>query len=116
MKVEEIRDLIEDLDTIGHAQLLSMSISVGLNSNEFIMTNISEFISHRRKECEGKGIQMELISQISFSDRISERDKNFYSLILKGISWKIREFYDEVLKWNWIDPNKTFIEFEEIIG
>lgn len=116
MNDEELKELIEDLDRVGHAQKMSMSISVGINPNEFLLTNVSQFLSHRKRECETKGIEMAWISSTySQISSISEKDKSSHTLVLKGLSWKVREFYEEVLRWAWIDPDKTCIESEETI-
>jgi len=116
MNDEELKELIEDLDRVGHAQKMSMSISVGVNANEFLLTNVSQFLSYRKRECEARGIEMAwMTSSYGQISAVGEKDKSSHLLILKGLSWKVREFYEEVLKWAWVDPNKTYIEFEETI-
>ena len=47
---QDIRDLIEDLDTIGHSRKLRISVSVGVNTNEFLVTNVSKFLESKIKE------------------------------------------------------------------
>jgi hypothetical protein len=116
MDDQDLKELIQNLDRVGHAQKMGMTISVGINPNEFIRTNVSEFLSYRKSECDSRGIEMNFMtSTYSHISCLGEKDKSSHTLVLKGLSWKVREFYEEVLKWNWIDPNKTFIEIQEVI-
>jgi hypothetical protein len=114
MNDQELKELIEDLDTIGHARKLSMSISIGVNTNEFLLTNVSEFLSCRKNEFEEKGVVMNWVSYVyTPSSSVSEKDNNPHTLVLIGLSWKVQEIYEEVLKWAWVDPDKTFIKSKE---
>ena len=110
MNDEEIKDLIEDLDTIGHAGRIQMSVSLGINSNEFLLTNVSVFFSSRKKEFEDNGVELVWISSITNS---SSGGSQGHTLLLKGVPWNIRRAYEEVLKWAWVDSETTSINFEE---
>ena len=110
MNEEEIKDLIEDLDTIGHAQRIRMSVSLGINSNEFLLTNVSVFFPIRQKEFEDNGVELMWISSISNS---TTGASSGHTLLLKGVPWNVRRAYEEVLKWAWVDPETTSINFEE---
>ena len=110
MNEEEIKDLIEDLDTIGHAQRIRMSVSLGINSNEFLLTNVSVFFSIRQKEFEDNGVELVWISSITNS---SSGGSQGHTLLLTGVPWKVRRSYEDVLKWAWVDPETTSINFEE---
>ena len=110
MNEEEIKDLIEDLDTIGHAQKIRMSVSLGINSNEFLLTNVSVFFPIRQKEFEDNGVELMWISSISNS---TTGASSGHTLLLKGVPWNVRRAYEEVLKWAWVDPETTSINFEE---
>ncbi len=119
MNDEEIKDLIEDLDTIGHAQRIQMSVSLGINSNEFMLTNVSVFFSSRKKEFEDNGVELIWISSavelmwISSTTNSSSGAPQGHTLLLKGVPWKVRRAYEEVLKWAWVDPETTSVNFEE---
>ena len=110
MNEEEIKDLIEDLDTIGHAQKIRMSVSLGINSNEFLLTNVSVFFPIRQKEFEDNGVELMWISSISNS---TTGASSGHTLLLTGVPWKVRIAYEDVLKWAWVDPETTSINFEE---
>jgi hypothetical protein len=110
MNDEEIKDLIEDLDTIGHAQKIRMSVSLGINSNEFLLTNMSVFFPIRQKEFEDNGVELMWISSINDSPAVVFRG---HTLLLTGIPWKVRRAYEDVLKWAWVDPETTSVNFEE---
>ena len=60
---QDIRDLIEDLDTIGHSRKLRISVSVGVNTNEFLVTNVSKFLESKIKEMESEGVEFHFISR-----------------------------------------------------
>ena len=87
MNDEEIKDLIEDLDTIGHSQRIQMSVSLGINSNEFMLTNVSAFFSSRKKEFEDNGVELMWISSIANS---SSGGSSGHTLLLTGVPWKVR--------------------------
>jgi hypothetical protein len=110
MNDEEIKGLIEDLDTIGHAQRIQMSVSLGINSNEFMLTNVSAFFSSRKKEFEDNGVELMWISSINDSPAVVFPG---HTLLLMGIPWKVRRAYEDVLKWAWVDPETTSVNFEE---
>lgn len=117
MEKEEIRDLIETLDSVGHSGKLEMSISVGINPNEFLLTNVFDFLESKRRKMTENGVEVKFVTtslhQIS---SVGSMDSNKHSVILTGLHWKVREAYEEVLRWPWVDPSKTFISFEESIG
>lgn len=114
MEREEIRDLIETLDSVGHSRKLRMSISVGIDPNEFLLTNISAFLEPKRKEMTEREVDMQFMSSISYEvSSVGARDSNKHSIILSGLHWKVREVYEEILKWAWVDPVKTSITSEE---
>jgi hypothetical protein len=121
MNDEEIKDLIEDLDTIGHAQRIQMSVSLGINSNEFMLTNVSVFFSAKKKEFEDKGVELIWISSavelmwISSTTNSSSGAPRGHTLLLTGIPWNVRRAYEEVLKWAWVDPETTSVNFEETV-
>lgn len=108
---EDIRNLIEDLDTIGHSRKLRISVSVGVSTNEFLMTNVSKFLESRIKEIESEGVKFEFISSYTTSDSLN----NKHSFVITGLHWKVRKIYENILHWPWIDPSKTTIESEEEI-
>ena len=102
---QDIRDLIEDLDTIGHSRKLRISVSVGINTNEFLVTNVSKFLESKIKEMESEGVEFHFISTIS----------NKYAFMITGLHWKVRKVYENLLHWPWIDPSKTTIKSEDEI-
>lgn len=117
MNEEEIKDLIETLDEVGHSRNLRMVISVGVDPNEFLLTNISDFLASRREEIMGKGVEIEFRSTLSHVISSSgSMDSNKHIIILSGLSWKVREVHDEILKWAWVNPDKTFISSEDLFG
>ena len=113
---QDIRDLIEDLDTIGHSRKLRVNISVGVSTNEFLMTNVSKFIESRKKEMEKNEVEFEWRSTFNSPySSSSSPDYSGHTFILTGLHWKVREVYENILHWPWIDPSKTMIESEEEI-
>jgi hypothetical protein len=112
---QDIRDLIEDLDTIGHSRKLRINVSVGVSTNEFLMTNVSKFLELKIKEIESEGVKFEFISTISNTYSASDSSNNRHSFVITGLSWKVRKVYESVLHWPWIDPSKTMIKSEEEI-
>ena len=112
---QDIRDLIEDLDTIGHSRKLRISVSVGVNTNEFLVTNVSKFLESRIKGIESEGVKFEFISTISNTYSPSDSSNNKYCFTITGLHWKVRKVYESVLLWPWIDPAKTTIKSEEEI-
>ena len=112
---QDIRDLIEDLDTIGHSRKLRISVSVGINTNEFLVTNVPKFLESKIKEMESEGVEFQFISSISNTYSPSDSSNNKYSFTITGLHWKVRKVYENLLHWPWIDPSKTMIEYEEEI-
>jgi hypothetical protein len=112
---QDIRDLIEDLDTIGHSRKLRISVSVGINTNEFLVTNVSKFLESKIKEMESEGVEFHFISSISNTYSPSNSSNNKYAFTITGLHWKVRKVYENLLHWPWIDPSKTMIEYEEEI-
>ena len=112
---QDIRDLIEDLDTIGHSRKLRISVSVGVSTNEFLMTNVSKFLESKIKEIESEGVKFDFISTISNTYSASDSSNNRHSFVITGLHWKVRKVYESVLHWPWIDPSKTMIKSEEEI-
>lgn len=112
---QDIRDLIEDLDTIGHSRKLKISVSVGVSTNEFLMTNISKFLETKIKEIESEGVKFDFISTKANTYSPSDSSNNGHSFVITGLPWKVRKVYESVLHWPWIDPSKTMIKSEEEI-
>ena len=112
---QDIRDLIEDLDTIGHSRKLRISVSVGVNTNEFLVTNVSKFLESKIKEMESEGVEFHFISTISNTYSPSDSSNNKYAFTITGLHWKVRKVYENLLHWPWIDPSKTTIKSEEEI-
>ena len=110
---QDIRDLIEDLDTIGHSRKLRISVSVGINTNEFLVTNVPKFLESKIKEMESEGVEFQFISSISNTYSPSDSSNNKYSFTITGLHWKVRKVYENLLHWPWIDPLKTMIKSEE---
>jgi hypothetical protein len=110
---QDIRDLIEDLDTIGHSRKLRICVSVEVNTNEFLVTNVSKFLEPKIKEMESEGVELHFISTISNTYSPSDSSNMKYSFTITGLHWKVRKVYDNLLHWPWIDPLKTMIESEE---
>ena len=112
---QDIRDLIEDLDTIGHSRKLRISVSVGVNTNEFLVTNVSKFLESKIKEMESEGVEFQFISSISNTYSPSNSSNNKYAFTITGLHWKVRKAYENLLHWPWIDPSKTMIKSEDEI-
>ena len=112
---QDIRDLIEDLDTIGHSRKLRISVSVGVSTNEFLMTNVSKFLESKIKEIESEGVEFQFISSISNTYSPSDSSNSKHSFVITGLHWKVRKVYESILHWNWIDPSKTTIKSEDEI-
>lgn len=112
---QDIRDLIEDLDTIGHSRKLRISVSVGVNTNEFLVTNVSKFLESKIKEIELEGVKFDFISTISNTYSTSDSSNSKHTFVIMGLHWKVRKVYENILHWPWIDPSKTMIKSEDEI-
>jgi hypothetical protein len=108
MKDLKINDLMEDLDLVGLSSRLRMTISPGISTNQFLLTNLPKFLSLRREELKEIGVELDW-SSVPFGE-------NRYLIILTGLPWRVRETYKNILKWSWIDPEGTIIKSEEEIG
>jgi hypothetical protein len=71
---------------------------------------VSVFFPIRQKEFEDNGVELMWISSISNS---TTGASSGHTLLLTGVPWKVRRSYEDVLKWAWVDPEKTSINFEE---
>jgi hypothetical protein len=94
---------------------LRINVSVGVSTNEFLMTNVSKFLELKIKEIESEGVKFEFISTISNTYSASDSSNNRHSFVITGLPWKVRKVYESVLHWPWIDPSKTMIKSEEEI-
>lgn len=112
---QDIRNLIEDLDIIGHSRKLRIDVSVGVNSNEFLITNVPKFLESKIKEMESDGVEFHFISTISNTYSSSGSSNSKYSFTLTGLHWRVRKAYENLLHWPWIDPSKTTIKSEDEI-
>lgn len=104
----KINDLIEDLDLVGLSPRLRMTISPGNSTNEFLITNLPKFLSIRRGELAGIGVELDW-SSVPFGE-------NRYLIVLTGLPSRVRAAYETLLKWSWVDPEGTVIKSEEEIG
>ncbi len=110
---QDIRDLIEDLNTIGHSRKLRICVSVWVIPNEFLLTNVPRFIDYKIKKMESDGLKIDFISTILNTYSPSDSSLNKYSFTITGLPWEVRKVYESVLLWPWIDPAKTTIKSEE---